>query len=167
MNSYGDVILAGEGLQILTCTRHSWPLSSEGSLACHTYCDTGRLFIMVISEDPWHSNLFSSVWQRSCHYLFLRLGSVAASNTQPSACEANALAHCATSAVLPRYMQDELAHTTCNTIMLSKQHNLRRMLSQHFIYFSTFTRTLNICIIHHKLKMPKKQKKNFLKIWQH
>ena len=27
----------GEGLQILTCTRHSWSLSSEGSLACHTY----------------------------------------------------------------------------------------------------------------------------------
>ena len=24
----------------------------EGSLACHTYCDTGHLFVMVISEDP-------------------------------------------------------------------------------------------------------------------
>ena len=24
----------------------------EGSLACPTYCDTGRPFIMVISEDP-------------------------------------------------------------------------------------------------------------------
>ena len=30
------------GLQILTYARHSWPLSSEGSLACHTYCDMGR-----------------------------------------------------------------------------------------------------------------------------
>ena len=25
----------------LTYARHSWPLSSKGSLACHTYCDTG------------------------------------------------------------------------------------------------------------------------------
>ena len=24
---------------------------SEGSLACHPYCDTGRPFIMVISEE--------------------------------------------------------------------------------------------------------------------
>ena len=32
--------------------RHLWPLSSEGSIACHTYCDTGHPFIMVISEDP-------------------------------------------------------------------------------------------------------------------
>ena len=32
----------GEGLQILTQTRHSWPLSSEGSIACHIYCDTGH-----------------------------------------------------------------------------------------------------------------------------
>ena len=54
--------VTGEGRQMLTYTRarHSWPLSSEGSLACHTYCDTGHPFIMVISEDPWHSHLFSS-----------------------------------------------------------------------------------------------------------
>ena len=30
-NSYGDVTIAGEGRQVLTCARHSWPLSSEGS----------------------------------------------------------------------------------------------------------------------------------------
>ena len=60
-HSYGDVIYA----------RHPWPLSSEGS-----YCDTGHPFIMVISEDPWQSHLLPSVWQ--CHYLFLRLRSVAA-----------------------------------------------------------------------------------------
>ena len=60
-HSYGDVIIAGEGLQILTYARHSWPLSSEGSLAYHTYCDTGHPFKMVISEDPWHSNLQPSV----------------------------------------------------------------------------------------------------------
>ena len=33
-------------------TQHSWPLGSEGALACHTYCDTGHPFIMVIYEDP-------------------------------------------------------------------------------------------------------------------
>ena len=51
-HSYKDVTIAGEGLQILTYARHSWPLSSEGSFACPAYCDTGHPFIMVISEDP-------------------------------------------------------------------------------------------------------------------
>ena len=46
---------------------------SEGSLECHTYCDTGHPFIMVISEDLWHSHLLPSVQQCRCHYLFLRL----------------------------------------------------------------------------------------------
>ena len=41
VHSYGDVTIAGEGLQILTFARHSWPLSSEGSLAYHTHCDEG------------------------------------------------------------------------------------------------------------------------------
>ena len=50
-HSYGDVTITGEGLQILTSAWHSWPLSSEVSLACHTYCDMGHKFIMVISED--------------------------------------------------------------------------------------------------------------------
>ena len=77
-HSYGDVTIAGQGLQILTYTRHSWPLNTEGSLACHTYCDTGHPFIMVISEYPWHSYLLPGVWQWSCHYLFLRHRSVAA-----------------------------------------------------------------------------------------
>ena len=65
-HSQRDVIIAGEGLQILT----SWPLSSEGSVACHTYCDTGHPFIMEIFENPWHSHLLLSVYQWSCHYLF-------------------------------------------------------------------------------------------------
>ena len=62
-HSYGDVTITGEGLQILTYARHSWPLSSEGSLACHIYCDMGHPFIMVISEDPWHSHLLLTVCQ--------------------------------------------------------------------------------------------------------
>ena len=82
-HSYGDVTIAGEGLQILSYAQHSWPLSSEGSLTCHTHCDTGLSFIMVISEDPWHSHLMQSVWQWSCHYLFLRLRSVATWDRTP------------------------------------------------------------------------------------
>ena len=33
----------------------------------------GASVYMVISEDPIHSQLMLSVWQWSCHYLFLRL----------------------------------------------------------------------------------------------
>ena len=51
-HSFRDVTIAGEGLQNFTYARHSWPLSSEGSLACHTYYDTGHPFMKVISEDP-------------------------------------------------------------------------------------------------------------------
>ena len=40
--SYGDITIAGEHLQMLTYARQSWPLSSEVSLACHTFCDTGQ-----------------------------------------------------------------------------------------------------------------------------
>ena len=49
---FEDVTITGEGLQILTNARHSWPISCEGSLACDTNCDTGNPFIMVISESP-------------------------------------------------------------------------------------------------------------------
>ena len=79
VHSYGDVIITCEGLQILTYARHSLPLSSEGSLECHTYCDTGLPFIMVISKDPCHSHLLPSVW----HYLFLRLMSVTTGDGTP------------------------------------------------------------------------------------
>ena len=51
-HSYGDFTIANEGLQILTYTRHSWPLSSDVFSACHTYCNSGHMFIMVITEDP-------------------------------------------------------------------------------------------------------------------
>ena len=61
-HSYWDDSIACEGVQILTYARHSWPLSSEGSLACHTYFVTGHPFIMFTSEDPWQSHLLLSVW---------------------------------------------------------------------------------------------------------
>ena len=100
--SYGDVTITGEGLKMLVsshltqtfeclqvnsfgemewCTgeeqrtfaQHSWSVSNEGSLTCHTYCHSSNPFIMVISEDPWHSHLLLNVWQLSCHYMSLRL----------------------------------------------------------------------------------------------
>ena len=63
----------GHKIQILTYAWHLWPLSSEGSKAWHIYSDTAHSFMMVISEVPWTSHLLASVWQWSCHYLFLRL----------------------------------------------------------------------------------------------
>ena len=42
---------------------HVRPLISEGTLVCHTSCDTGHLFIMVISYT--HT---PSIWQCSYHY---------------------------------------------------------------------------------------------------
>ena len=69
-HSFGDVTIAGEGLKIMIYTRHLWPLSSEGSLACHTHCYTGHPFIMVILEDAWHSHLLPSVWQGAVNTCF-------------------------------------------------------------------------------------------------
>ena len=46
-HSYGDVTITDEGPQILTYAGHL----REGSLACHTFCDTGHPFKLVISED--------------------------------------------------------------------------------------------------------------------
>ena len=63
--------------------QHSWLLSSKGSLACHIFCDTGLPFKMVISEDPWDSHLLPSLWQWSCHCLFLRLRSDATGDRTP------------------------------------------------------------------------------------
>jgi hypothetical protein len=39
------------GLQILPYARCSVPLSREGSLSCHTYCDTGPRFIRSHPKD--------------------------------------------------------------------------------------------------------------------
>ena len=35
---------------------------------CDSYCDTDQPFIMVISDDPWHSHLLPSVWQWSLSF---------------------------------------------------------------------------------------------------
>ena len=52
-HSYGQVSnVTGEGLQILTYTRHSRLLDSEDSSGFNTYSGMGHPFMMVISEDP-------------------------------------------------------------------------------------------------------------------
>ena len=58
---FGGVSIAGEG-RLLIYDRHLLPLCSEVSLACHTSCDTGHPFMMVISEYPSHSHLIPSVY---------------------------------------------------------------------------------------------------------
>ena len=52
----------------------SWPLSIEGSLKHHAYCDTGQSFTMVISvEDPWHSHLlqWGKYWRKSVIHVYI------------------------------------------------------------------------------------------------
>ena len=56
-NQYDEVCLfwvlsitPSEGLQILIYSWHSRPLSSKGFLACHTYCDTGHVYIWPVAE---------------------------------------------------------------------------------------------------------------------
>ena len=75
--------MTGEGLQILTYARHSWPLSSEGSLACHTYCDTGHPFIMVnylfylglsrLGFEHRVRKVYSIILEKSCLYPIIAL----------------------------------------------------------------------------------------------
>ena len=78
---------------------HSWPLSSEGSLACHTYCDTGHPCILVISEDPV---TLAPIVERLAVKLSLPVFTTNGcdSNSQPSASGTNALTHSDTAAMI-------------------------------------------------------------------
>ena len=78
-HSYGDDAIAVEGLQILTFDRHSWPLSSEGSLACRTNCDAGiHLYWSYPRTRDTHTfcRAFSSGAVTTCFYdlCLFRLG---------------------------------------------------------------------------------------------
>ena len=55
----------GEGLQILTYARHSFPLRSEVSLTCHINCDKGLQFILVTHTC---CRLFGSGAVTTCFY---------------------------------------------------------------------------------------------------
>jgi hypothetical protein len=51
---YGDVPIAGEGLQNLGLSRDSGPLSREESLSSHTYCDQKKPTRIRVRIDPPH-----------------------------------------------------------------------------------------------------------------
>ena len=93
VHSYGDVTFDDKGLQILTYARHSWPLSSKGSLKWHTY-------ILWHGTSVYNGHLrgpvtltptverFSSGAVTAC-FFSIQVYCGWDSNTQPSACEAN------------------------------------------------------------------------------
>ena len=77
----------------------SWPLSSEGSLACNTYC--GEASVHGHLRGPMKLTPFA---ERLAEELSLPVFTTSVcrdrdSNTQPSACRANILTNCATAAV--------------------------------------------------------------------
>ena len=85
----------GEGLQTLTYTRQSWSLDSEGSLACHTYWDTGHPLIwssLRNRDTHTYCRVFSRGAVTTC---FNNLGlSCLWIETRSSAGEANVLPLC-------------------------------------------------------------------------
>ena len=99
LHSDGDVTFTGDGLHIWpilgTHGQLAWGFFSMPHLLWHrTSFDNGHLRGHVtLTPGP-------SVWQWSCHYLFYDLVCRGwDTNTQPSACEANALTDCITAAV--------------------------------------------------------------------
>ena len=77
-------------------------------LACHTYCKTRHLFIIVISEDPWthtYCRAFSS--GAATTFFTTEICRGWESNTQPFTCATNALTHCTTAAVLGFWFCDK------------------------------------------------------------
>ena len=104
-HSSGEVIITGEGFQILTYDRHPWPLSNEGSLACHTYCDASEA--SVYNGHFRGPVTLTPIAECSALELSLpvfttvtKVCSCWDSNTQPPAGDANALTHCATAVVI-------------------------------------------------------------------
>ena len=83
-HSYGDVTIAGEGLQILTYARHSWPLSSEGFLLATPTVTRGFVYNGHLREPV----ILTPIAERSAVdlslHLFLRLRSVAAEIRTPN-----------------------------------------------------------------------------------
>lgn len=74
-------VLQLKDCKVLTYSRHPWPLGSEGSFECHTFCDTGHSFIF--SNNPCHCSLKPSVCQWNYQYLFYQLMSVVAEIRTP------------------------------------------------------------------------------------
>ena len=58
--TYGDGILPVKGSKFWTTVVTYGHRVSNCHSTCHTFCDKGHPFIMVISEDPRHSHLLLS-----------------------------------------------------------------------------------------------------------
>ena len=91
-HSYEDVTFAGEGLQILTYSRHSWPLSHERSLACHGSLWHGASVYNGHVRGPM---TLAPIFERcavelSLSVFTIKVSSNYDSNIQPSVHEANA-----------------------------------------------------------------------------
>ena len=86
-------------LLVMTYARHSCPWNSEGSFACHTYCDTMYLFVWPMS----YKSVAKSLWvELSLPFLttYMYVCRGWDSNTRPSACESNSLTVCGTAKYL-------------------------------------------------------------------
>ena len=123
-NSYGDVTFAGEGLQSLTYPRHSWPLSTESSLACPP---------TVTRASVYNSRLrgpvtLTPIAERFAVELSLPVFTIPVcrgrnSNTQPSACRVKAVTHCIMSVKTCKkiMLTCQLFMSTCQSIMSISQ----------------------------------------------
>ena len=100
-HSYGEFTMTGEGLQIFYLCSALMTIKQWWFFNMPHHLWHGLPFIMVISEDPRHPHLLPSVWQWSCHYLFLRLRSVAAGIQTPNLplARGKILSYCVTAAV--------------------------------------------------------------------
>ena len=58
-------------LLTFTYTRYLWSLSSEGFSTCHSYCDTGQPFIIVISEEPDTHTFWLFIYLGQCLTVFI------------------------------------------------------------------------------------------------
>ena len=82
-----------------------WLLSSEGSLASHTYCDSGTVYDSHLRGPVTLTPIAERLAvERSLHVFTTYVSRGWDSNTQPSACGANAHTHCATATVLAKVL---------------------------------------------------------------
>ena len=95
--SLGYVTTPGEGLQIFIYARNSWALSSEGFFCLSHLLWHGTSVYNGHLQGPVTLTPIADRWavELSLHVLTIYVCRGWDSNTQPSACEANTLTHCA------------------------------------------------------------------------
>ena len=120
-HSYGEVIINSEGLQMLTSARHSWSLSSEGSLGCHTYCDMGhsskRSAIGVSVTGPMRWPIAERL-ELSLPVFMTEVCHGWDSNTKPSTCVVNTLTHCTIAMASDIWKHHIYTHTVLQNVSL-------------------------------------------------